>query len=52
MGTSYLGVDQGGRGYPDIDTDLLGSVAIGPAIWFRDMVPDTAYTEGVGRFPP
>ena len=52
VGAADLGVDQGGSGLTDIGTDLLGSGAISPAIQVRDMGPDTAYTEGVGRFPP
>ena len=44
--------DQGGRRFQDIGTDIFGSGAIGPAIRVRDMSPDTAYAEGVGRIPP
>ena len=35
-----------------IVTDLIGSGAISPAIWVRDMSTDAAYEEGVGRIPP
>ena len=35
-----------------IGADLLGGVAIGPAIRVRDMGPDTAHEEGVGQIPP
>ena len=51
MGAADLGIDQGGSGCPDIGTYLLGSGVIGPDIWVRYMGPDTAYAEGVGKFP-
>ena len=52
MGAADLYIDQGGSGCPDIGTDLLGGGAIGPAIRIRDMGPDAAYEEGIGRIPP
>ena len=52
MGASDSYIDQGGRRCPDIGKYLLGSDAIGPTIWVRDMGPDAAYEEGVGRIPP
>ena len=52
VGTDNLGVEQLGRGCPDIGTDLLGGGAIGPAIRVKEMGPDTAYSKGVGRIPP
>ena len=45
-------IDQGGSRCPYIGTYLLGGGAIGLTIWFRDMGPDAAYEEGVGRIPP
>ena len=51
VGAADSGFDQGGSGCLYIGTDLLGGGAIGPAIWVRDMGTDTAYAEGVGRFP-
>ena len=52
MGAADLYIDQGGSGCPDIGKYLLGSGAIGPAIRVRDMSPEAAYEEGVGRIPP
>ena len=52
MGASNLGVNQGGSGCLDIGTDLLGVGAIVPAIWVRDVGPDTANAEDFGRIPP
>ena len=52
MDAANSDVDQGGRRFQDIGTDIFGSGAIGPAIRVRDMSPDTAYAEGVGRIPP
>ena len=52
MCTDDLGTDQGGIGCPDIRSDLLGGGTIGPAIWVRDVGPDTGYAEGAGRIPP
>ena len=46
VGTANSGVDQGCRGCQYIGTYILGVVTIFPDIEFRDMVPDTAYTEG------
>ena len=46
------GIYQGGSGCPYVRKDLLGSGAISPDIRVRGIVPDTAYAEGVGRFPP
>ena len=51
MGAADSGFDQGGSGCPYIGKDLLGGGTIGPAICVRDMGTDTAYVEGVGRFP-
>ena len=47
---SYL--DQGGSGCTYIGTYLLGSGAISPAVWVRDMSTGAAYEEGVGQIPP
>ena len=52
MGAVDLDIEQGGSGCPDIGTDLLGGSAIGNAVRVRDMGPDTAHEEGVGRIPP
>ena len=52
VGAANLGVEQEGSGCQDIGTDLLSGGASGPAIRVRDMGPDTAYAEGVGRIPP
>ena len=52
MGAADSYIDQGGSGCPDIGTDLLGVGAIGTAIRVRDMGPDAAYEEGIGRIPP
>ena len=46
------GIDQRRSVRLDIGADLLGSGAIGPAIWVRDMGPDIAYAEVAGRIPP
>ena len=52
VGAADSYTDQGGSGCPDIRTDLLGSGALGPAVRVRDMGPDTAYEEGIGRITP
>ena len=52
MGTADSDIEQGGRGCPDIRKYLLGGSAIGPAVRVRDMGPDAANEEGVGRIPP
>ena len=52
VGVSELGIEQGGSGCPETRKDLLGGGAIGPAIRVRDMGPDAAYEEGVGRIQP
>ena len=39
-------------GCPDTGTDLLGCGTIGTAVRVRDMGPDAAYEEGIGRIPP
>ena len=52
MGAADSDIDQGGGECPYIGTYLIGSGAIGSAIWVRDMGPDAAYEEGVGRIPP
>ena len=52
MGTDDSYIDQGGIGCPDIGTDLLGGCEIGTDIQVRDMGPDAAYEEGIGRITP
>ena len=52
VGATNSGVEQVGSGVHDIGSDLLGGIAIYPAIQVRDMGPDTAYAEGVGIIPP
>ena len=52
VGASDLSTDQGRSGCPEIWEDLLGSGTISPAIWVRDMCPDTEYAEGDGQIPP
>ena len=52
VGAADSYTDQGGSGCPDIGTYFLGSGSISPAIRVRDMGPDAAYEEGVGRIPP
>ena len=42
MGAAESYINQGGRGCPDIGTDLLGGGAIGLAIRVRDMSTDAA----------
>ena len=49
VGASNLGVNNGGSGCPDIGIDLLGGGEIGPAMRVRDMGPDTANLESIGR---
>ena len=51
-GAANSGVEQGGSGFQDIGSDLLGGGAIDPGIQVKDMGPDTAYAEGVGSIPP
>ena len=52
MGAANSGVEQGGRGYPNIRIDILGGGAIGPDIQVIDISPDTVYAEDVGWIPP
>ena len=52
VGTADSYIDQGGSGCPDIRTDLLGGGAIGTSVRVRDMGPDAAYDEGIGRISP
>ena len=52
MGAADSYFDQGRSGCPYIGTYLLGGGAIGPAVWVRDMGPDAAHEEYVGRIPP
>ena len=52
MGAVELGIEKVGSGCPYIGTYLLGGGEIGADIRVRDMVPDAAYAEDVGRFPP
>ena len=52
MGTADSEIKQGGIGCPDIGTYLLGGSTIGHAEWVRDMGPDAAHEDGVGRIPP
>ena len=52
VGAADSGTEQGGSRCPYIRADLLGSGTIGPTIWVRDIVPDTAYAEGDGQIPP
>ena len=52
MGAANSGVEQGGRGYPNITIDILGGGAIGTDIQVIDMGPHTVYAEGVGWIPP
>ena len=51
MDAADLSIDQGGSGCLEIRTYVLGGGAISPDIGVRDMGLDTAYAEGVGRFP-
>ena len=52
LGAAESYIDQGGSGCPDIGTYLLDGGAICPAIRVRDIGPDAAYEEGVGRISP
>ena len=52
MGAAELNIDQVGSGCSDIGKNLLGGGEMGPAIRVRDMGPDAAYEEGIGRIPP
>ena len=52
MGAADSYFDQGRSGCPYIGTYLLGGGEIGPTVWVRDMGPDAAHEEYVGRIPP
>ena len=52
MGATESGIEQVGSGCLDIGTYLLGGGAISPTIRVKDMGPDAAYGESVGRIPP
>ena len=51
VGAAELVIDKGRSGCLEMGKYLLGGGEIGPAIQVRDMGPDTAYEEGVGRIP-
>ena len=44
--------EQGGSGFLDIRSDLLGGGTIVPAVWFRYMGSDTAYADVAGQISP
>ena len=48
VGAADSGTEQGGSGCLDIRADLLGGGTIGPAIWVKDVDPDTAYDRFLG----
>ena len=52
MGAADSDIEQGGSGCLENGTDLLGGSAIGNDVGVRDMGPDSAHEEGVGRIPP
>ena len=52
VGAATSGVEQGGIRYPNIGTDILGGGVIVPAIRFRYMGTDTAYSEGIVHISP
>ena len=52
MGVADSYIDQGEIRCPDTGTDLLGGGAIGTDVLVRDMGPDAAYEEGIGRITP
>ena len=45
------GVDQGGCGWTDLRTDLLGGGPAGHTVWVRDVGHDPPHWEGFGRIP-
>ena len=45
-------IEQGRSGCLGIGTYLLSGSSIGHAVRVRDMGPDVAHEEGVGRIPP
>ena len=47
-----LGIEQGGKVCPDIGRDVFGGGTMGPAVWVREMGPNTAYADGPGRISP
>ena len=52
MGATVQDVGEGGRGCLDLGENLCYSGPGGLAIWFGDMVDDTANWESVGRILP
>ena len=52
MGVADLGIEQGGGGCLYLGTDLLVGNGIVHTVQVRDIGPDTAHEEGVGRIPP
>ena len=52
MGAADSYIEQGGSGFPDIETYLIGRGAIVPDVQVRDIGPGAANEEGVGRIPP
>ena len=52
MGAAVQGVEQGGRGCPDLGDNLRGSGSGGSIVWVGYVGSDTAHWEASGRIPP
>ena len=52
MGSADSDIYQGSIRCPCVGTGLLGGSAISNDVRVRDMGPDAAHEEGVGRIPP
>ena len=52
MGKDEAGLVQGGGGFLELSTDILGGGSVGPLVWFIDVGDNAAHLEGVGQIPP
>ena len=52
MGAADEGADQEGCRFPDLGTDLLGSVPVGHSLWVIDVGHYPPHWEGFGQIPP
>ena len=45
---TWVLIDQGGGGFPDLGPDILGGGSVGYFVWVRYVGDDAAHREGVG----
>ena len=52
VGEADAVVDQGGGGFTDLGTYLIGGGPVGPVVWVRAVGDDPPQWEGLGRITP